>query len=58
MHTIDRMKVQHARNSFFNPETNSLLPSLDHMEASKCPGSVMQHSTMPGSMHDTWGDFS
>ena len=29
MQTIDRLKVQHARNSFFNPETQSLLPSLD-----------------------------
>lgn len=35
LNEIDRMKVAHARNSFFNPDTKSLLPTLDTMYASQ-----------------------
>lgn len=51
MHNIDRMKVAQARNSFFNPETNSLLPSLDGLNATT--------NTKFGSVTaGDWGDFS
>ena len=33
MFDIDRAKVAHARNSFYNPDTKSLLPNLDTMMA-------------------------
>jgi len=33
MQHIDRTKVQLARNSFFNPDTGSLLPTVDTMYA-------------------------
>ena len=33
MRTIDHMKVNQARNSFFNPDTGNLLPSLDVLNA-------------------------
>jgi|APSaa5957512535_1039671.scaffolds.fasta_scaffold152719_1 hypothetical protein len=50
MHNIDRMKVAQARNSFFHPDTNSLLPSLDGLNAA---------TTKFGSVTvGDWGDFS
>ena len=33
MQKIDRLKIAHATNSFFNPDTNTLLPSLDQVRA-------------------------
>lgn len=38
MFDIDRAKVAQARNSFYNPDTKSLLPNLDTMMASGGPG--------------------
>ena len=38
LHQVDRIKVHHARNSFFNPESGSLFPTLDTMYASMNPG--------------------
>lgn len=38
MQNIDRAKVAQARNSFYNPDTKSLLPTLDTMFASTGPG--------------------
>ena len=40
MQKIDRLKIAHANNSFFNPETNTLLPTLDSVRA-KFPGTFM-----------------
>lgn len=34
MQNIDRAKVAQARSSFYNPDTKSLLPTLDTMFAS------------------------
>jgi len=34
MQHLDRLKVKHARDSFFNPDIGSLLPSLDMAHAS------------------------
>ena len=42
---IDRVKVAQARNSFYNPETKSLLPALDMMYASTTiPGTAFSPS--------------
>ena len=38
MQQIDRVKVSHARSSFYNPETGSLLPTMDTMHASNMEG--------------------
>lgn len=35
MQDLDRLKVQHARNSFYNPDTGSVLPTVDTMWASQ-----------------------
>lgn len=40
MQKIDRLKVAHANDSFYNPDTNTLLPSLDQVKA-KFPGTFM-----------------
>ncbi len=34
MQQIDRIKVSHAMDAFYNPETKSMLPSLDTCNAS------------------------
>lgn len=34
MQQIDRVKVANARNSFFNPDTGSMLPTVDTMQMS------------------------
>jgi len=34
MCAIDRMKVSQARHSFYNPETGSVFPNLETMNAS------------------------
>lgn len=34
MQQLDRIKVTHAKNSFFNPDAGTLLPSLDMAFAS------------------------
>ena len=34
MQQIDRIKVSHAMDAFYNPETKSMLPSLDTCQAS------------------------
>lgn len=45
LNEIDRIKVAQARNSFYNPETKSLLPTLDTMYASNnVPGSAFTPS--------------
>ena len=34
MQEIDRLKVSHAKDVFYNPDTGSILPSLDTCHAS------------------------
>ena len=34
MQRIDRLKVMHAKDSFYNPDTGRFLPSLDTAHAS------------------------
>lgn len=34
MQQLDRLKVMHAKDSFFNPDVNTMLPSLDTAFAS------------------------
>ena len=34
MQKIDRLKVSHAQDVFYNPDTGSVLPSLDTCHAS------------------------
>jgi len=41
MQRIDRMKVFHAKDSFYNPETGRFLPSLDTAHASGSLGNPM-----------------
>ena len=40
MHKIDRIKVQNARNSIFNPDNGNIIPSFDTMYASKKNNSI------------------
>ena len=39
MQHIDRVKVAQARNSFYNPDTGNLFPTLESMFASAGPTS-------------------
>jgi hypothetical protein len=50
MQHIDRLKVAHANDSFYNPEMGSLLPSLDTAHAS---GSVNVFMSQSQSMNVT-----
>lgn len=57
MQTIDRIKVQNARNSYFNPDTGSLLPGLDKCGVTSLQAS-MNKTTQPGSVvGENWGEF-
>ena len=43
MQRIDRVKVEHARNSFFIPEMGGMAPSLDHFNASRSTHHQSEH---------------
>jgi hypothetical protein len=44
MQHIDRLKVAHAKSSFYNPDVGSLLPSLDTAHASGSVNAFMSQS--------------
>lgn len=50
MQHIDRLKVAHAKDSFYNPDIGSMLPSLDTAHAS---GSVNEYMTQSQSLNVT-----
>jgi hypothetical protein len=57
MQNIDRAKVAQARNSFFNPDTKSLLPTLDTMFASTGPGGHAGTPSIGGPSIDMHASF-
>lgn len=41
MQELDRLKVNHAKDVFYNPDSGSILPSLDTCRASGSEGGLM-----------------
>jgi hypothetical protein len=57
MQHIDRLKVAHAKDSFYNPDVGSLLPSLDTAHASGSVNAFMSQSqSMYGSPQPGLGE--
>ena len=44
MQKIDRLKVMHAKDAFYNPETGRFLPSLDTAQASSTRDAIAMSS--------------
>ena len=61
MQHIDRLKVAHAKDNFYNPELGTLLPSLDTAHASGSVNAFLTQSQSltpgPGFSPDTGRDY-